>query len=643
MQVGKKRPVRVRRQANSHRPGIAPALGLRAVGNGPVIVSQTASLREIHTMALFFTRKQRTKRPVDRRRSFVPRLECLEDRTVPSTLTVTNNLDGGAGSLRDAIQHAKDGDTIAFAASLDGQTITLTSGELAISKSLDIEGPGAGLLAVSGNNASRVFNISQNQKTVAVTIAGLTIENGRGSGTDGGGILNVSSTLTLNNDILSDNVSEGGVGTANAGGGISNRNGGTLTVSGCTFSGNEVIGSAGGDQAYGGAIANGFYQTGNTNAASTATVTGCMFSGNLVQGGNGGVVTSGQAFLGTAEGGAIMNQGPSSLTVTRSTFIGNQAIAGSGASGGNGASVYEEGVGKGGAIANIDGPTITVSACSFSHNQAIGGSNNTNGTSGGDRIGHAIGGALMTEGSSVATIMNSTFDHNQALGGNNNTGTSGDFLLGRGGGGAIGALIFDTPTTLTISNCTFTNNSAVGGNGNTSSNPFTGDGVGGALMNERGTVSSVAGCKFTDNQAVGGQGGASQNGANSLGGAVANILGATLTISGSTFTGNEAVGGAGGAGANGGNGYGGVIFNDGFSIAPQNAGTPATLKVTGSTISSNQATGGAAGSAGLGVGGGVYFASGGVVSLDSYTVANIFGNTASTSNDDFFGDFTTCS
>src|SRR5262249_18217439 len=147
--------------------------------------------------------------PAHRGRSFVPRFEVLEDRTVLSTLTVTNALDQGAGSLRDLIGKAKDGDTIVFASSLNGQTITLTSGELAISKSVDIEGPGASLLAVSGNQASRVFDVSQNQKTVAVTIAGLTIENGLTSGAGGGGILNMSSTLTLANDVLSNNETLG--------------------------------------------------------------------------------------------------------------------------------------------------------------------------------------------------------------------------------------------------------------------------------------------------------------------------------------------------------------------------------------------------------------------------------------------------
>src|SRR5262249_9479231 len=154
-----------------------------------------------------------------------------------------------------AIKAASSGDTIVFDSSLAGQTITLTSGELPISQSLDIEGPGAGLLALSGNTASRVFDISQNQKPVAVTIAGLTIENGRSSGSYGGGILNVSSTLTLASDVLANNEALGQSANNPANGGaIANRNGGTLTVTGCLFTRNEARGSNGGGDGDGGAI-----------------------------------------------------------------------------------------------------------------------------------------------------------------------------------------------------------------------------------------------------------------------------------------------------------------------------------------------------------------------------------------------------
>ena len=90
---------------------------------------------------------------------FRPRLEALDDRLVPSTLTVTSNLDSGVagdGSLRGEIAAAKSGDTIVFDPSLSGQTIYLypsinnvvPDGEMVINKNLTIQGPGSGLLAI---------------------------------------------------------------------------------------------------------------------------------------------------------------------------------------------------------------------------------------------------------------------------------------------------------------------------------------------------------------------------------------------------------------------------------------------------------------------------------------------------------------
>src|SRR5437773_8289439 len=111
------------------------------------------------------------------RPTFRPTLEALEDRWVPSTLTVLNNLDSGAGSLRAEIAAAHNSDTIVFASRLNGQTITLTSGEVLISHNVTIAGPGAGPLTVtvSGNNTSRVFEVT---KAGSVTVSGLTISNG---------------------------------------------------------------------------------------------------------------------------------------------------------------------------------------------------------------------------------------------------------------------------------------------------------------------------------------------------------------------------------------------------------------------------------------------------------------------------------
>src|SRR5262249_60735714 len=113
-----------------------------------------------------------------------PHLEVLEGRCLPST--VTNLTDHDPGSLRDAIATTPSGGTVDFQAGLSG-TITLTTGELAITKNLTIAGPGADVITVSGNTASRVFDIGA---TFTVDISGLTIADGSVTGANGGGILN---------------------------------------------------------------------------------------------------------------------------------------------------------------------------------------------------------------------------------------------------------------------------------------------------------------------------------------------------------------------------------------------------------------------------------------------------------------------
>jgi hypothetical protein len=559
------------------------------------------------------------------RRSFVPQLESLEERTVPSTLTVSNNLDSGAGSLRAAIKAANSGDTIVFSSSLNGQTITLTSGELAVSKSLDIEGPGARLLAISGSHASRVLDISQDQAAVIVTVTGLTIRDGLSSGSDGGGggILNVSSTLNLTNDVLSSNLAlASSAKPASVGGAITNRNGGTLTVAVCTFTGNEALGQDGGGRGFGGAI--------YTLVAAT-TVTGCTFTGNVAHGGNGGTATNGASFIGHGFGGAIDTDLGGVTTVVSSIFTGNQAIGGDGGNAGKAANVYGMEVGGGGAINNEGGATLTVSDCTFTDNVAQGGSNGTGSSAGTGHFGNGNGGAVFAFGG-VTTLTGSTFTGNKAVGGSGNTaGTGVTTNVGDGLGGAVASLAFASES-MSVAGCTFVNNQAIGGAASTGSSGVIGVGAGGGLANWGGGVLTVIGSSFTGNSATGGAGAAGQNGADGWGGGTANFQSATAAVSGCTFTGNSATGGVGGSGANGGNGFGGGIYNDGTS----------TLIVTGSTVTSNSAAGGG-GSAGAGIGGGVYFATGGTVCLDSYTVANIFGNTASTSNDNIFGVFTICS
>ena len=90
------------------------------------------------------------------------------------------------------------------------QTITLTLGQLVISKNLVINGTGVSQLTISGNNASRVFSISSNK---VVTISSLTVTNGRQTvdGPDlqsrwGGGILNSGDLALINVSVTGNRV-----------------------------------------------------------------------------------------------------------------------------------------------------------------------------------------------------------------------------------------------------------------------------------------------------------------------------------------------------------------------------------------------------------------------------------------------------
>src|SRR5262249_19808138 len=128
-------------------------------------------------------------------------------------------------------------------------TIKLTSGELLITDSVTINGPGANKLSVSGNNASRIFDITTG---LDVAINGLTITHGfalgplfpvpGGMAVFGGGILNQGSNLTLSVDVLSQNVAMGSSAAYFAAGGALGSVDGDLTITICTFTGNQVLG-----------------------------------------------------------------------------------------------------------------------------------------------------------------------------------------------------------------------------------------------------------------------------------------------------------------------------------------------------------------------------------------------------------------
>ena len=109
---------------------------------------------------------------------------------------VTNTNDSGQGPLRDAITSVSPDDTIVFGLPTYPATITLSS-ILPINASLTISGPGASNLAISGNPSVRVLQIAS---AIAVTVSGVTIENGYSSGRRGG--ILCYGTVTLTNRIV---------------------------------------------------------------------------------------------------------------------------------------------------------------------------------------------------------------------------------------------------------------------------------------------------------------------------------------------------------------------------------------------------------------------------------------------------------
>ncbi len=186
---------------------------------------------------------------------------------VVNTLNDENGINPKRCSLREAIIANNTGidfggcadpkGTITFDGALTG-TITLTADPAPISKSVEVKGPGSGVITVSGDNQFRVFDIGSD---LNVTIDGLTITNGSTS-SSGGGIQAASgTTLTVTNSTLSSN-------TANFGGGILAY---TVTVRNSIISGNSAGSNGGGIK------------------ATTATVSVSTFSSNSAATGGGGI------------------------------------------------------------------------------------------------------------------------------------------------------------------------------------------------------------------------------------------------------------------------------------------------------------------------------------------------------------------
>jgi uncharacterized repeat protein (TIGR01451 family) len=308
-----------------------------------------------------------------------------------ATFNVTTNGDNGVGSLRQAIVDANTNagpDTITFNAALSGSTITLSTGEMLISDSVDIQGLGSANLTVDANDTSRIFYVyNPSPVPVDVTISGLTLANGFSvvagdpTASAGGAVKVVGENLALDDVDILNSVAGG------AGGGLSflgidstsayNEVSAVLSVQNSTISGNTAQhidlgvpidqGGCGGGiyaasiynvvldnvaltnntaRCSGGGFAGIYFQDGGTVTIQSSVITGNNV--DAVEGGYGGGVSLvyGYSYGTTASiadttiagndgdsyGGGVAAVYLSGLDVTRSTISGNQASYGGGLS-----------------------------------------------------------------------------------------------------------------------------------------------------------------------------------------------------------------------------------------------------------------------------------------------------------------------
>ena len=267
-----------------------------------------------------------------------------------ATFTVTNVADSGPGSLRQAIADANGAagaDTVDFQAGLMG-SIVLTSGQLDITDSVTVQGPGAASISVSGNSASRVFYLYNSGSLLDVTISGLTIDSG--SAAFGAGIVDFGENLTLDDvTIRNCNASIGGGAIALTGPDMA------LTVRNSRITGNTAASSGGG--IYVATVASVSVENSSISNNTAGNLGGGAYfyipvgpvsfdestiSGNTAAGPGGGVeffFSYGSAsFTGTtvsgnsgaAGGGMFFYLPVEPLTVENCTISGNQATAADG-------------------------------------------------------------------------------------------------------------------------------------------------------------------------------------------------------------------------------------------------------------------------------------------------------------------------
>jgi hypothetical protein len=352
--------------------------------------------------------RSRPSQPHPKAGRYRPRIERLEDRTVPTVLTVTSLADSGPGTLRQEIVLANffnQGGTIVFAPALAGGTISLTSvgnqaagpSALGVVSAITIQGSGQTITRGAGN--MRLFFVSP---TGSLTLQNLTLSNGLAKGGNG---------------------ANGGGGGAGMGGAVFSQ--GMLSLTGCTLVGNQAVGGDGGDGGAGGGGGMG----GDANGSTGGPPNGGSNGGNGSFGGGGGgspfTVAGAGGFGG---GGGACHSGGSN----------NMGGAGGFGGGGGGASGTNSSVGAGGFGGGNGGGSPF----------AVGGGG-----------GGGLGGAVFNDAGTVS-LLNCTLTANAAHGGNGDSG----FGASAGGSGLGGAL-FALNGSLSVTFCTLAGNLVTAGSG----------------------------------------------------------------------------------------------------------------------------------------------------------------------------------
>ncbi len=262
--------------------------------------------------------------------------------TVDSTADPSDP-DPGRTTLREAIELANGdpGSVIQFDPDVFAtpQTILLQAGELHITANMEIDGPGAHLLTLDGNDASRVLTVSDQSVVVrTVVIRGLTFTRGNGASTisnNRGGCIYTEEHTTMQHSVVHDcacNVDGGGVFSINAelhldqvtvanntarfkGGGVSSRNNAN-TVTRSTIHGNSSNNASGIYAHDGGAL------IASTVSGNTSTLPNA--DGAAIE-----TVSSGIQTITLVDSTVINNTGLGLLTLSNlhRTFISNSVIA----------------------------------------------------------------------------------------------------------------------------------------------------------------------------------------------------------------------------------------------------------------------------------------------------------------------------